>query len=252
MMVSWLSRLWNPSTWYPRDGYPYNPEFSQDRFFRNESDQLNTQGPPSSPFLRSRKPPASLWDPGLRDLQFQIQNLSWCPAVPGLPFSSDAFSPWYPRDGSRNCKGSQIPWILKSHSQLSVLAASTSKDSASLGWWTQYRIWAWLNPWMGRGGCCCIFIHTYFCPGVSIHSYRLTPPSLRWAQILRSFSPPAMEKTYPWSPPRRTSQAPSLWVLMWIQTLQSLRTFFLFDNLPLALVLGLLNNGIVWEVFEKY
>ena len=109
----------------------------------------------------------------------------------------------------------------------------------------------WIHGW-GGGWCCCIFIHTYLCPGVSIHSYRLTPPSLRWAQILRSFSPPAMEKTYPCSSPRRTSQAPSLWILMWIQTLQSLRMFFLFDNLPLALVLGLLNNGIVWEVFEKY
>lgn len=27
--------------------------------------------------------------------------------------------------------------------------------------------------------------------------------------------------------------------------------FALFDNLPLALVLSLLNNGTVWEVFEK-
>ena len=113
--------------------------------------------PPHS--WRSRKPPANLWDPGLKDLQFQIQNISWCPAVPGLPFNSDAVSPWYPRDGSRNCKGSQIPWILKSHSQPSVLAASTCKDSANLGWWTQYRIWTWLNPWMGGVGAA-VFLFT--------------------------------------------------------------------------------------------
>ena len=83
---------------------------------------------------RSLETTASLWDPGCRDLQFQIEYISWRPALLSMPISSDAVSPWYPRDGSRNCKGSQIPWILESQSQSSVPAASTSKDSANLGW----------------------------------------------------------------------------------------------------------------------
>ena len=230
-------------------GTPPLPTLSQDRFFRSESDQVNTQGPllpipegHTSP-LQASEILGSGTCSSRHSTYHDAQLLLVCQSA--LMQSAPGIQGMVPGT-AREAKfhGYLSPKVNPLHLQLPHPRIQPTMDG-------KHRTRSELG-WSCEWGACCIFTHIYFCPGDSTHSYRLTSPSLRWAQIPCSFSSPAMEKTYPCSSLRRTSQAPSLWVLMWIQTLQSLRTFFLFDNLPLALVLGLLNNGIVWEVFEKY
>lgn len=131
-------------------GTPTLPKLSQDRFFRSESDQVNTQGPHSCPFLkvtRDHCKPLRSWVQGpaipdrvhiMTPSSAQYANQFWCSQslvskgwfqeLQGKPNSMDT---WVPKSILCTCsfhiQGFSQPWMVNTVQDLSLVESVDGK-----------------------------------------------------------------------------------------------------------------------------